>query len=73
MRWSLKVPKAKTCKTLSKRVVIRNSGSVKTGRVGMQHNALVAPAQRKRKASTQAVNETKLRAIRHLLPYGGFK
>lgn len=67
------MPKIKTCKTLKKRAVIRNSGSVKVGRVGMQHNALAAPSQRKRKASTQPLDGTKMRAVRHLLPYGGFK
>lgn len=65
------MPKTKTCKTLMKRLVIRNSGSVKTGRVGMQHNALSAPPRRKRKPSTQELSSSKLRAVRHLLPHGG--
>jgi hypothetical protein len=56
-----------------KRLIIRNSGSVKTGRVGMQHNALSAPKRRKHKPSTQALSHTKLRAVRHLLPYGGIR
>jgi ribosomal protein L35 len=67
------MPKIKTSKTTLKRLIIRNSGSVKTGRVGMQHNALSAPSARKRKASTQPLSHSKLRAVRHLIPYGGVK
>jgi ribosomal protein L35 len=71
--WSVKVSKTKTCKALAKRIVITNSGLMKMGRVGMQHNALSAPKRRKRKPSTLPLNSTKFRSVRHLLPNGGLK
>jgi len=67
------VSKAKTCKALAKRIVITNSGLMKMGRVGMQHNALSAPKRRKRRASTLPLDSTKFKAVRHLLPNGGLR
>jgi hypothetical protein len=37
----------------------------------MRHGMLCAPARRKRKACTEPISATKLRAVKHLLPYGG--
>jgi ribosomal protein L35 len=72
-RTEFKLPKIKSSKTCAKRLVITGNGRVKFGKVGNQHNALAASKRRKAKTSMLKLDHSNLRAMRHLLPYGGIK
>lgn len=63
--------KAKTSKSVAKRVKVTSKGRLKVGRVGMRHNALSAPKRRAKQRTTVTLNSTMRRTVSRLLPYGG--